>query len=70
MSAEDGVPGKDFYGTSSTAPLILLLRRNPFIFLSLIEQFRGWFSILRLQKPNYLNMVMITLNFVMKSLPG
>jgi len=48
MSAEDGVQGKDFYGTSCTAPIGLLLRRNPFIFLSLIEQFRAWFSIWRL----------------------
>jgi hypothetical protein len=41
MNADDGVIGKDFYDTSSTSPIGLLLRRNPFIFLSLIEQFRA-----------------------------
>jgi hypothetical protein len=41
MSAEDRVGGKDFYDTSRTAPIGLLLRRKPFIFLSLIVQFRG-----------------------------
>jgi hypothetical protein len=41
MSAEDGVTGKDFYDTSCTAPVELLLRRNPFIFWSLIKQFKA-----------------------------
>jgi hypothetical protein len=41
MSAEDGVPGKDFYDTSCIAPIGLLLRRNPFIFRSLIKQFKA-----------------------------
>jgi hypothetical protein len=41
MSAEDRVWGKDFYDTSHTAPIELLLRRNPFIFLPLAEQFRA-----------------------------
>jgi hypothetical protein len=41
MSAEDGMRGKDFYGTSCTAPIGLLLRRNPFIFRSLIKQFKA-----------------------------
>jgi hypothetical protein len=41
MSAEDRVWGKDFYATNRTAPIELLLRRNPFIFLSLVEQFRA-----------------------------
>jgi len=41
MSAEDGVRGKDFYGTGCTAPIGLLLRRNPFILRSLIKQFKA-----------------------------
>jgi len=39
MSAEDGVRGKDFYDTNRIAPIELLLRRNPFIFLCFIKQF-------------------------------
>jgi len=41
MSAEDSEWGKDFYDTGSTAPVELMLRRNPFIFRSLIKQFKA-----------------------------
>jgi len=51
MSAEDGVGGKDFYGTSFIAPIGLGLRRNPFIFLALIEQLGVDFQVEKIKIP-------------------